>query len=200
MLNWPAAATSFRTSESSIARQHGWRRRLPGYDANSVLRKCFLFRWLFSFLFSSFGAMASQPVMREIIGITELKSFEFSVSLDRRSKSSHWKSKRTSMELPGEEALVEPEPHHEILPMSKRSKFVNRSEGTPRTMCPHCQYEGSGWQKFPKVSSCGMASAIALVFVCMCCLPFCCDCSIEWLWMCPCCHQCHRPGPDEIQP
>ena len=95
---------------------------------------------------------------------------------------------------------AEPTPRHEILPMSKRSRLVDKGDTTPAMTCPHCSYSGRGWQKFPKISCCGIASAVLLTVVCMCCLPFCCNCSIEWNWMCPACHQCHKPRADEIQP
>ena len=98
--------------------------------------------------------------------------------------------------LEEEQALIT----HKILPMSKRSKFVNKDAETPRMTCPHCQYSGRGWQKFPKISCCGKASAVLLTVLCMCWAPFCCKCSIRWDWMCPACHQCHRPRPEEIQP
>ena len=87
---------------------------------------------------------------------------------------------------------------HEVLPMTYRHMFVNKNDTTPLLQCPHCGYSGHGWQKFPKPSCCGKVSAILLAFLCMCCLPFCCDCSICWEWMCPSCHQMHFEKDDPM--
>lgn len=100
-----------------------------------------------------------------------------------------------------EELIADPaQPQHEVISMSKRLRFVNKGDTTPMMTCPLCNYSGHGWQKFPRLSTCGKVSAGFLTIVCMCCLPFCCDCSITWEWMCPACHQCHVPDPSETQP
>ena len=96
---------------------------------------------------------------------------------------------------------MEEEPlfHHEVVPMYDRSIFTASEDFTPEMKCPYCNYNGRGWEKFPKPSLCGKISAAILTVICMCCLPFCCDCSIEWEWMCPSCHQCHSSQPEEAE-
>lgn len=96
------------------------------------------------------------------------------------------------------ETLINPD--HQKRPMSQRFAFVSNAQSTPSKHCPVCNFTGRGWQKFPKPSTCGKVSAGLLAFCCCCCLPFCCDCSIKWEWMCPACHHLHSEddvGSDE---